>query len=178
MDEADAAGAVARGVDDAPGRAGEVEGFAAVEQVVGGGDGDGLADEGGEVERGIGVPVGFGAVGVDGQPAEDGNRFVDAGDVVGVAVGQQEGLGAEFLTSDVIEHGAGVEAAVDEPAGGACGGAAGGDDKAVRLVVAEGEGLDVRRGGVSGGGVVGLGVRGGHILILKGVRPDQMKRAE
>ncbi len=154
----DAAGAVAGGVEDVEGVAGEGEGLAVVEGVGGVGCDDGSSREGGEVEGGVGEEIVLGGVEVDGEVGVAGADVVEAADVVEVGVGEQDAAGGDAQGGEAVEEGVGFKACVDDPGVGRVVCVAGGvDEVAVGGPVAEGEGFDLDGGGhgrsLEGGGL-------------------------
>lgn len=121
----------------------EGEGVVVVEVRVWGWSGDLESEGGGEVEGWIAQPRLFEGVDEDFGIGEAGAGFEESGHVIGVGVGEDDLLDDEFLCFDGVEEGFGLVSAVNDPAGLAGGWVAVGDDVAVGLEVAEGEGLDV-----------------------------------
>lgn len=154
MDKEDPARTMARGMNDPPGSAIEVEIFATLEDAVGFGAGHGLADHAGKIEHGVGAETAFGLMDVNRQGTggsgggsggtggtEAAQGEIHPRHVVGMAMSEQEGDGFQAVLFDGIEQGLGAVAAIDDPAILRI---RGGDDKTVGLVVPKGEDGDFR----------------------------------
>ena len=80
------------------------------------GEDEGLAEVVAEVELGVLQPVAFGFVEEDGEWAECFLHFGEAGDVIDVGVGEDDGLWDEVVLFDVGDCRGGAEGGIDDPA--------------------------------------------------------------
>jgi hypothetical protein len=138
--EGDAAGGMAWGVEDGEGAVADGECVVVVEEAVWPWAGDGRAAEHAEVEAGIAEPVFFGFVDEDGDCFEGTADVGDAGDVVDVGVGEDEGVEDDAVLdagAEEVDHVIWLEAGVDDD-----GVVVGFQDVAVGGVRAWGEGGD------------------------------------